>query len=199
MKALVLVDIQNDFMPGGALPVPKGNEIIPSVNRLQQLFELVVATQDWHPANHGSFAVNHPGKKPGDVITLNGLPQILWPVHCVQDTPGAEFVPGFNTSRVRSIFKKATDPSIDSYSAFFDNGHRKETGLREYLSERHIKEIYIAGVATDFCVRFTAIDAVALGFKTHIIQDSCRGLHSGDIKKAVQEMREAGVTLMQSQ
>lgn len=200
MKALVVVDIQNDFVPGGALPVPRGNEIVSSVNRLQQLFELVVATQDWHPPNHGSFAVNHPSQKPGDKIMLNGLPQILWPVHCVQDSPGAAFVPGLDTSRFRSVFRKATDPGIDSYSGFFDNGHRKETGLREYLHQRGIQDVYIAGLATDYCVRFTAIDAVALGFKAYVIQDACRGmdLNPGDVDRALHEMRQAGVNLIHS-
>jgi nicotinamidase/pyrazinamidase len=129
MKALLIVDIQNDFLPGGALAVPGGDEVIPVANRLHAQFELVVATQDWHPANHGSFAANHPCRRPGEIIDLNGLSQILWPVHCVQNTPGAAFAPGLDTSRFAALFQKGTDPGIDSYSAFFDNGHRKATGL----------------------------------------------------------------------
>src|SRR5512147_2717328 len=129
MKALILVDIQNDFLPGGALAVPDGDKVIPVVNRLQAVFPMVVATQDWHPANHGSFAANHPGKKPGDVIDLAGLPQALWPRHCIENTSGADFVPGLHTGRFAKTFRKGTDARIDSYSGFFDNGHRHSTGL----------------------------------------------------------------------
>src|SRR5690348_16174351 len=166
MNALVLVDIQNDFVPGGTLAVPEGDRIVPICDRLQDCFDLVVATQDWHPRDHGSFAANHPGRKVGDVIDLNGLRQILWPVHCVQNTPGAAFVPGLDTQRVQRIFQKGTDPAIDSYSGFFDNGHRKATGLGEYLKERAVSDVYVAGLATDYCVKFTALDATQLGFKT---------------------------------
>src|SRR5688572_7339280 len=127
-KALILVDIQNDFLPSGALSVPNGNEVISVANSLQKEFDLVIATQDWHPANHGSFAINHPGHKPGDIIALNGISQILWPAHCVQNTSGAEFPAGLNTTAVKQIFQKGTDPLIDSYSAFFDNAHLRSTG-----------------------------------------------------------------------
>src|SRR5712664_150439 len=129
MNALIIVDLQNDFLPGGALPVPRGGEVISLANELQQRFELVLATQDWHPPNHGSFAANHPGKKPGDRIKLDGLPQILWPAHCVQNTVGAAFVPALDIKQVAEVFQKGTDPRIDSYSSFFDNEHRKATGL----------------------------------------------------------------------
>ena len=166
MNALILVDIQNDFLPGGALPVAEGDQIVPIVNRLLPAFEIVVATKDWHPANHGSFAANHPGKKPGEVIELHGLPQTLWPTHCVQDTPGAAFAPGFDTLRIRQVFRKGTDAGIDSYSGFFDNGHRKATGLGDFLKARQVEEVFIAGLATDYCVKFTALDAVGLGLKT---------------------------------
>src|SRR6266568_4122050 len=172
MTCLILVDIQNDFVPGGALPVKEGDQIVPIVNRLQSRFDLVVATQDWHPLNHGSFAANHPGKKPGDVIELDGLQQILWPVHCVQNTPGAALVPSLGASRVARIFQKGTDPEIDSYSGFFDNDHRKATGLGEWLKAKSVSEVYICGLATDYCVKFTALDAVRLGFKTHLIEDA---------------------------
>ena len=128
MKALIIVDVQNDFCPGGALPVPEGDRVVEVINRIQPGFDLVVATQDWHPADHGSFAANHPGRRPGEQIELAGLPQILWPVHCVQDTPGAELHPGLDRSRIARVFHKGTDPSVDSYSGFFDNGRRASTG-----------------------------------------------------------------------
>jgi nicotinamidase/pyrazinamidase len=200
VKALLLIDLQNDFVPGGALAVPHGDEVVPVANRLQPLFPLVVATQDWHPPDHGSFAANHPGKKPGDRIDLNGLEQILWPVHCVQNTPGAAFIDAFETARVSEIFHKGTDPGIDSYSGFFDNAQRKSTGLADYLWEQVVDEVYIAGLATDYCAKSSALDAVELGFKTHLVEDGCRGveLQPGDVERALQEMREAGVILLRS-
>ncbi len=198
MKALILVDLQNDFLPTGALPVPHGDEVIPIANRTQRSFDLVVATQDWHPVNHGSFATNHPGKRPGDVIVLNGLEQVLWPVHCVQETAGAEFAPELDMGRVAKVFKKGTDPGIDSYSGFFDNGHRKSTGLGDYLKEAGVTEVYILGLATDYCVKFTALDARELGFDTYLIEDVCRGvdLKPGDIPGALQAMSLAGVKII---
>ena len=156
-KALIIVDMQNDFVPGGALGVPDGASVIPVINRLQQLFELVVATQDWHPMEHGSFARNHPGKNAGETIDLNGLPQMLWPVHCVQNTSGAAFVPGLKTERVAQVFQKGTDPEVDSYSGFFDNGRRKSTGLENYLRARTIGEVFVVGLATNICVKYTAM------------------------------------------
>jgi len=200
MKALILVDLQNDFVPGGALPVPQGDEIVPIINQLQPLFDLVLATQDWHPHNHCSFAANHPGKQPGDIVQLNGLPQILWPEHCVQHTKGADFLLGLKTDRIQKVFQKGTDPAIDSYSGFFDNGHLKATGLGNYLKEKGVDEVYVAGLATDYCVKFTALDAIALGFKTFLIEDASRGveLKPGDTKAAIETMRQAGVRLIQS-
>jgi nicotinamidase/pyrazinamidase len=198
LNALILTDIQNDFVPGGALAVNEGGQIVPIVNRLQSLFDLVVATQDWHPANHGSFAANHPGKKPGDVIDLNGLPQILWPVHCVQNTVGAAFVPALDMKQVAQVFQKGTDPRIDSYSSFFDNGHRKATGLNDFLKVRRVTDVFIAGLTTDYCVKFSALDALSLGFKTHVIEGACRGvnLKQGDAARALEEMRRAGVNIV---
>lgn len=195
MNALILVDVQNDFVPGGALAVPEGDRVVPVCNAIQRGFELVLATQDWHPANHGSFAVNHPGARIGQVIDLNGLPQILWPVHCVQNTGGAAFVPGLDMRRVERIFQKGTDPAIDSYSGFFDNGHRKSTGLGEYLKSRGVLDVYVAGLATDYCVKFTALDARQLGFQVHLVADACRGvnLSPGDVDAAIEEVRRAGV------
>jgi nicotinamidase/pyrazinamidase len=198
--ALILVDLQNDFMPRGALAVREGDRVVPVANALMPQFELVAATQDWHPADHGSFAANHPGKRVGDVIELNGLPQVLWPVHCVQGTRGAEFVAGLAVDRFDQVFRKGTDPAIDSYSGFFDNGHRRSTGMADWLKEQGATEVYIMGLATDYCVKFTALDARQQNFNVHLIQDACRGveLHPEDIAKAIEEMKSAGVHLIDS-
>ena len=200
MNALILVDLQNDFLPGGALPVPQGDEVIPLANELQRRFELVLATQDWHPRDHGSFAANHPGKKPGDRIMLDGVEQILWPVHCVQNTHGAEFAPSFDTSRIAHVFHKGIDPRIDSYSTFFDNAHRRHTGLAHYLEKRGIKGIYLMGLALDYCVKYSMLDGRQLGLNTHVIVDGCRGieLEPGDIGRALDEMKRVGAVLLQS-
>ncbi len=200
MDALILVDLQNDFVPGGALPVKDGDKVIPVANSVQPHFELVVATRDWHPANHGSFAANHPGKKPGDIIELNGLQQILWPVHCVQNSHGAEFVAGLETAHISKIFFKGTDPGIDSYSALYDNAHRKSTGLGEYLRDQGVDTVYVLGLATDYCVKFTVLDALAEGFSVRLIEDGCRGvnLSPDDSTKAIAEMREAGAEIITS-
>lgn len=200
MKALILVDIQNDFLPGGALAVPRGNEIIPIVNQLQARFPIVVATQDWHPANHGSFAANHPGKEPYEQINLNGLSQVLWPVHCVQNTYGAELAPQLSRKGIGRIFPKGTDPMIDSYSGFYDNGHRKSTGLGEWLSQQNVREVYICGLATDYCVKFTALDGVKVGLRTHLVEDACRGvnLQPSDVANAIETMRRGNVEVVQS-
>jgi nicotinamidase/pyrazinamidase len=197
MKALILIDIQNDFVAGGALAVPGGDAVVPVANRLQPLFDLVVATQDWHPANHGSFALRHPGKKPGDMIELNGLPQTLWPVHCVEHTHGAELVPTLETRRIAKIVYKGTDPGVDSYSAFFSNGRRQATILEHYARSQGVTDVFLAGLATDYCVKATALDAVELGFRTHVIIDACRGveLHFGDVARAIDEMKAAGVDI----
>ena len=200
MNALILVDLQNDFMPGGALAVPHGDEVIPLADELQQRFELVLATKDWHPPDHGSFAANHPGKKPGDRIILDGIEQILWPVHCVQNTYGAEFAPSFDTSRIAHIFHKGTEPNIDSYSTFFDNAHRRHTGLAHYLEKRGIKDIYLMGLALDYCVKYSTLDARHLELSTYVIVDGCRGidLEPGDIARALDEMKRAGAILLKS-
>lgn len=200
MKALILVDIQNDFLPGGALAVPDGDAVIPIANAIQSRFELVVATQDWHPADHGSFAANHEGQQPGEVTQLAGLDQILWPTHCVQGTHGAEFATKLNREHCRRVFAKGTDRTIDSYSGFFDNGNRKATGLGDYLKEQGVTSVYIMGLATDYCVKYTALDARHLGFETYLITDGCRGveLHEGDIEQAIADMRAAGVACVAS-
>jgi len=197
VKALIMVDLQNDFVPGGALSVPNGDQVIPIANKLQRDYSLVVATQDWHPPNHGSFAVNHEGKKPGDRILLDGIEQILWPLHCVQETPGADFVPALDRSRIDRVFQKGTDPRIDSYSALFDNAHRRSTGLAEYLQEQSVTDVYLLGLALDYCVKFSAPDARQLGFNTYVILDACRGiaLQPDDLEKALDEMRRAGAKI----
>ncbi len=200
MKALILVDIQNDFLPGGALAVPDGDAVVPLANQLQTVFPLVVATQDWHPANHGSFAANHPGKNVFEQIDLNGLPQTLWPVHCVQNAPGAQIASALKQERIAKIFQKGTDPGIDSYSGLFDNGHRKSTGLGEWLKDKGVTEIFVCGLATDYCVKFTALDAVQSGFKTTLIEDASRGvnLQPNDVQNAIAEMKRAGVAVVRS-
>jgi nicotinamidase/pyrazinamidase len=200
MKALILVDIQNDFLPGGALAVPDGDAIIPIVNEIMADFPLVVITQDWHPANHGSFAANHPGRKVFEQLELNGLPQTLWPVHCVQNTRGAELAANLRRDRIARVFQKGTDPGIDSYSGLFDNGRRKSTGLGEWLKEKGADEVFVCGLATDYCVKYTALDAVQFGFATCVIEDASRGvnLRPGDVAEAVAEMKRVGVKMVQS-
>lgn len=199
-QALILVDIQNDFMPTGSLPVAHGDEVVPVANRVQRWFELVVATQDWHPPDHGSFASNHDGRKPGEMSQLGGLPQVLWPDHCVQGSPGAEFHRDLDRTRVARVFQKGVDADIDSYSGFFDNGHRRSTGLGEYLRDQGVTDVYILGLATDYCVKYSALDALTFGFTTHVIEDGCRGveLKTGDVQAAFDEMRAAGVKVTNS-
>jgi nicotinamidase/pyrazinamidase len=200
MKALIIVDVQNDFLPGGALEVPNGDAVIPVINRIQSRFDYVVLTQDYHPKNHGSFASNHPGLRVYDQVKLGGLDQVLWPDHCIQGSPGAEFSMQLNIQQADTIFQKGTDPEIDSYSGFFDNGRRKATGLGEYLEDRGVTEVFVCGLATDYCVKFTALDAISLGFETYLIEDASKGvdLNEGDVKKAIQDMKKAGIKVMQS-
>jgi len=197
MHALLLIDIQNDFLPGGALAVPGGDEIIPLVNELMSGFDLIVATQDWHPLEHGSFAANHPGKQVFEAVDLHGLQQTLWPVHCAQNTGGALFAPMLDTRRIARVFPKGMDPHIDSYSGFFDNGHRSDTGLSDWLHESGVTELTLCGLATDYCVKFTALDALECGFKVNLHLAACRGvdLRAGDCDKAVAEMREHGAVI----
>jgi nicotinamidase/pyrazinamidase len=195
--ALILVDLQNDFLPGGALGVPGGDEVIPLANRLMDDFEIIVATQDWHPPDHGSFAANHPERQVFDSIELNGLPQTLWPVHCVQGTAGAEFAPGLEVGRITRVFQKGTRAEVDSYSGFHDNGHRHSTGLAEWLRTQGVTRVMACGIATDYCVKFTALDAVAEGFEVDLHLPACRGvdLQPGDVAAAVAAMREKGVRI----
>ncbi|WP_068466754.1 bifunctional nicotinamidase/pyrazinamidase [Candidatus Protochlamydia phocaeensis] len=197
-KALLIVDVQNDFLPGGNLAVKQGNEIIPLINALVHYpFDLIIATKDWHPSDHGSFAANH-GKRTGEHVKLAGIDQILWPTHCVQGTRGAEFAPGWDTTCINKVIYKGTDPSIDSYSTFFDNGHLKSTGLETYLREQSIKDLYFAGLATDYCVKYSVLDALKLGFNPYVIADACRGvnLQPQDSQQALQLMQRAGAVLV---
>lgn len=200
MKALILVDLQYDFCSGGALAVAEGDAVIPIANQLMTKFDVVVATQDWHPANHESFAANHPWRRPGQVIDLHGLQQVLWPIHCVQDSFGAAFVQELNTDGITKVFQKGTNPKVDSYSGFFDNGKRNSTGLGDYLKEKDVTAVFVMGLATDYCVKFTALDAVDLGFKTYLVSDACRGvnLQEGDVEQAVVDMKEKGVVVVKS-
>jgi nicotinamidase/pyrazinamidase len=197
-EALIVVDIQNDFLPGGALAVNHGDEIIPFVNGLIDRFGLVVATQDWHPSNHGSFAANHKGKKPGEVIDLHGLPQIMWPVHCVQGSKGAEFASALHTSKFTKVFQKGTDSTIDSYSGLFDNGKRKSTGLGEYLKAEGIEKVTVVGLAADYCVKFTALDAKEFGFEVvlPVVGTRAVNLQPDDFEKALKELERAGVEVL---
>ncbi len=197
-RALLLVDLQNDFVEGGALAVPQGLEVIDIANRLIPDFDLVVATQDWHPPDHLSFASQHQSLSIGDSFELNGLPQIAWPDHCVQGTFGANLVSQLNQTDIHRVVRKGTDRNIDSYSGFFDNGHRRSTELAACLHEQNVRHVFVMGLATDYCVRFTALDAIREGFKTTLILDGCRGveLQPGDIERAVDEMKNAGVNIL---
>ena len=194
-KALIIVDMQNDFLPGGALAVAGGDEIIPEINRLSELYDLVVATQDWHPGNHGSFALQHQGAKPYDTGELAGMPQVLWPDHCVQGSFGAQLSGFLNQKHVEAVFRKGMDPEIDSYSAFFDNGRRKATGLEGYLLGRGVTQVHICGLAADFCVWFTAQDAISLGFDAVILQDAVRAINEQNLKELYGEFVKFGGVL----
>lgn len=201
MNCLILIDLQNDFMPGGALAVPRGDEVVDVANRLSRRFDYVVASQDWHPAGHRSFASQHPGRRPGDVIELEGLEQVLWPDHCVQDSPGADFHASLDRSGVSAVIQKGTDPELDSYSAFFDNARRRATGLEPWLREHGVGAVCIMGLATDYCVKFSALDAASLGLRTSVVREGCRGidLAAGDIDRAWAEMAAAGIRIQSEQ
>jgi len=200
MRALLLIDIQNDFCPGGSLAVERGDAVVAVANALAARFDFVVATQDWHPAGHGSFASSHAGQSVGDVIELGGVSQVLWPDHCVQNTPGASFHSGLDVAAVDAVVRKGSDPAIDSYSGFFDNGHLRDTGLSAILRERAVDEVWIAGLATDYCVKYTALDALDLGFAVTVVEDGCRAvdLNQGDGQSALDEMRAAGCRIDRS-
>ena len=200
MRALLLIDIQNDFMPFGSLPVTDGDAVVGVANLLAPRFELVVATQDWHPADHGSFASNHPGHSVGEVVDLGGVPQVLWPDHCVQNTPGASFHSGLDVAHLDHVVHKGTDRGIDSYSGFFDNAHAKDTGLSAYLRGRGVDEVWLVGLATDYCAKYTALDGLREGFVMTVVRDGVRAveLAPGDGDAALDEMRDAGCRVVLS-
>ncbi len=195
--ALLIVDIQNDFLPGGALAVPGGDEIIPLINELMPEYDLVVATQDWHPAGHGSFAASHNGRQIGEVIDLHGLSQVLWPEHCIEGRPGADFASELDSTRIDHVVRKGSDPTVDSYSGFFDNAHRNPTGLADYLRKQGVTDVHVVGLATDYCVKFTTLDALDEGFQTTLVEDACRGvnLEPGDVGRTIEECRAAGARI----
>jgi nicotinamidase/pyrazinamidase len=194
---LVIVDVQNDFCPGGALAVPQGDEIIPAVNRLATEFVHVVLTQDWHPRGHASFAGSHPGKQPFDTIDLSYGQQILWPDHCVQGTRGAAFHSDLDVPHAELMLRKGFRSAIDSYSAFFENDHRTPTGLVGYLKERSFERVTLCGLATDFCVFYSAIDGRQIGFEVTVVTDACRGIDiDGSVATAMRSMKGAGVILV---
>ncbi len=198
MKTLIIVDAQNDFMPGGALEVREGDKIIPVINKMLPKFDLVVASQDWHPSSHKSFAVNHADKKEFEVIKLNGLEQKLWPPHCIQGTSGADFHPELEMKPVEAIFRKGMEEGIDSYSAFFDNGHKKSTGLSGYLKEKGANELYFCGLAADICVFFTIKDAIKEGFDVNLIQDAAIPLEMQHYPQVKDEIRSLGGKVISS-
>ena len=198
-RCLIVVDLQNDFLPNGSLAVEEGDKIIDVINKLLPLFELVVFTQDWHPADHKSFASQHEGKNVFDNIELNGLQQTLWPDHCIQNTNGAELSKDINFKDVKDfyIFKKGTDPEVDSYSGFYDNGRKNSTGLAEFLNEQGVTDVFVCGLATDYCVGFTAIDSAMEGFNTTVIIDASRAI-SKDLIPTFESFKQAGVKIVES-
>jgi nicotinamidase/pyrazinamidase len=196
-SALIVVDMQKDFMPGGALSVPSGDEIIPLINKLMTMFPLVVATKDFHPKRHVSFASSHPGRKIGDKVMVMGKEQELWPEHCVQGSPGAEYDQKIDRTYIHHFIEKGTNKDIDSYSTFFDNAHNLSTGLGEFLQKEGVKKVFLCGVATEYCVLYSSLDALKLRFEVFVILDACKGINvnAGDVDKAVQKMKDAGVCL----
>ncbi len=192
MKALIIADIQYDFLPEGALGVPDGDKIIPVVNDIQKLFPLVVATQDWHPPRHRSFASSHRGKNVLETVMLGDIEQILWPDHCVQGTKGAAISEELSLHNVAAIFRKGMSPEIDSYSAFFDNEHKKSTGLSDYLKGKGVHEVYVCGLAGDFCVAYTALDAIKEGFDTYLVEDATRPIDPDGFEKMKDLICEKG-------
>ena len=193
-SALIVVDVQNDFCPGGALAVEAAHEVVPLINRMAPLFHVLVCTQDWHPPEHESFADSHPGAEPFSVTEMPYGPQVLWPAHCVQGTRGAEFHPDLLTEHADIVIRKGTHPHIDSYSTFYENDRTTPTGLAGYLRERGVTHVWLAGLATDFCVHYSALDAVAHGFTATVLLDACRAIDlDGSLDAAFAEMREAGI------
>ncbi len=199
-RMLLIIDVQNDFCPGGSLAVEEGDAVVAVINAIMPLFHRVVATQDWHPPDHVSFASNHPGRKPLDLVDAGGIEQVLWPDHCVQATRGAELHPRLETGRIGLVLRKGLRRDLDSYSAFFENDHRTDTGLRFYLKGMRAREIYVCGLATDYCVRASAMDARKLGFRVMLVKDACRGVDhpKGSVQEALAAMQKAGVVMTES-
>lgn len=194
-SALIVIDVQNDFCPGGALAVPEGDQIVEGINALMDDFDTVVLTQDWHPEGHSSFASSHDGKAPYEVVDMPYGPQVLWPDHCVQGSAGAELHSDLDVTRANVIIRKGTNPAIDSYSAFFENDQTTPTGLDGYLKALGVTEVTMVGLATDFCVQFSALDAARLGFKVNVREDLCRAIDlDGSLKAAQNAMDEAGIS-----
>ena len=195
--ALLVVDVQNDFCPGGALAVPDGDAVVPAINRITRAFPIVVATQDWHPRGHISFASRHTGKKPFEVIEIQGTEQVLWPDHCVEGTPGADFHPELDATALRFVLRKGTSLDVDSYSAFAENDGRTSTGLAGLLRELGVERVFVSGLATDVCVRATALDGRGAGFQVALLEDACRPVDvlPGNLKRALEEMRGRGVRI----
>ena len=199
MYALLIIDVQNDFCPGGKLEVPNGDEVVTTINKLSPYFEYIIQTQDWHPINHTSFASNHKGGKPYDSIKLNYGEQILWPNHCVQESRGADFHPDLETLNTSLILRKGFRTEIDSYSAFYENDKVTNTGLKGYLDSLNISTLFITGLATDFCVKWSAMDSAALGFKTYLVCDAVKGIDiDNSVQLAMKEMYDAGVEFILS-
>jgi len=199
MRALLVVDIQNDFCPGGALAVPDGDTIITTVNKLVNVFDAVIQTQDWHPAGHSSFASTHDGKNPYDTVEMDYGTQVLWPDHCVQGSMGAEFHPELNTLKTQVIIRKGFRKAIDSYSTFFENDQETTTGLTGYLNQRGITDLYTVGLATDFCVKWSILDGIDEGLNMHIVEDAVKGIDlDGSLDAAWDEMKEQGVNIVTS-
>lgn len=199
-NALLVIDVQNDFCPGGRLAIRDGDKVIPIINSILKKFFKVIATQDWHPQDHISFAMNHPGKKAYDVVDVNGTEQVLWPAHCVAGTKGAQFHPELNTNSFHLIVRKGMHPNIDSYSAFTENDKKTITGLSGYLKGLEITQVYLCGLATDYCVFYSALDAVHSGFDTHVINDACRGVNvpENNVQKSIDTMKASGIHIIES-
>lgn len=198
MRALLLIDIQIDFLPGGALPVPDGHAIVPEVNHYMTAFPLIVATQDWHPADHQSFASQHSGKNEFDRIELGGISQVLWPDHCIQGSRGAALSPTLHQEPIAAIFRKGMDKNIDSYSGFYDNGHVNSTGLLGFLKDKKVTELVLVGLAGDYCVFHTAMDALASGFRTSLILSGIRSIQDADFESCVLTLQKQGAHIFQT-
>ena len=199
MKALIIVDVQNDFCEGGALEVPNGSSVVPVINKLIDRFDAIIQTQDWHPAGHHSFASSHDGKSPYETVELDYGTQVLWPDHCLQGTKGAEFHKDLQTDKSQVIIRKGFRAPIDSYSTFYENDQKTKTGLTGYLKDRGITDLYVTGLATDFCVKWSVLDGIKEGFNVNIVEDAVRGIDlEGSLDEAWKEMKEAGVTVTTS-